>query len=932
MILFRSAALMFFLVLAGCAADGDRVKSIEESDIEIQQEVVEKGGRNKAIESYREFLSKEENAPLRAEAMRRLADLELEESEAKYLEEVSELEKEQTTERKLKPADYGKAIRVYKELLESHPDYAGNDQVLYQLARAYEQSGDYLQALQTLGRLAESYPNAKFIVEVQFRRGELLFVTNQHEDAERAYSAVLEFGDTSLFYERALYKQGWALFKLSRYKPALNSFVRLLDRKFTDEASQDSRKPSDREFIEDTFRVVTLGFAYLGGEKAITKYFKRAGSRPYEANAYEHLGQLYLTQERYVDAAGAFGEFIRRYTLDRRAPFFQLKVVEAYEQGGFPSLLLEAKEAFVVDYGVGSEFWASHKEKIHVSLAPHLKRHIEDLARHFHAQAQKSKKTADFDRAGHWYAEYVRSFSNDTLAAKMNFLLAETLFDGGRHGDAAVQYEKTAYKYPPHADSAEAGYAALLAHRKHEQQLRGNKKSKYHWVVIKSALRFGDSFPTDKRAAAALTKAAEDLFALNELEQGAAAARRVVTMKPLPRAELRRTAWTVIAHVEFEKKAFASAETSYQAVLRLTPADAPTRGELVERLASSVYKQGEQHRAAGDMRVAVNHFLRVKKVAPTSSVTPVAEYDAAAGLLSLKQWNDAARVLEVFRKRFPGHSLQAEVPEKLAAAYLGGERWSLAAAAFEEIADSREDEKERQIALWQAAELYEKGARRDLAAIVYKRYIKLFPKNFERTMEARHQLTQIYETSGRHAEYYRWLQQIVDSADKNKRSRTNRTQYLAANAAFLLAERDYERFRSVRLVIPLKQSLKAKKQKMKIALKEYSRVVDYRVAEFTTAATFRIAEIYHDLGRDLLASERPKGLSPEELEQYDVLLEEQAYPFEEKAIEIHETNIQRVADDIYDKWIKRSFQQLSRLRPVRYAKVEKSELLSNVIE
>ncbi|MCZ6733801.1 MAG: hypothetical protein O7B27_14855, partial [Gammaproteobacteria bacterium] len=135
-----------------------------------------------------------------------------------------------------------------------------------------------------------------------------------------------------------------------------------------------------------------------------------------------------------------------------------------------------------------------------------------------------------------------------------------------------------------------------------------------------------------------------------------------------------------------------------------------------------------------------------------------------------------------------------------------------------------------------------------------------------------------------------------------------------------------------RLVIPLKQSLKAKKQKMKMALKGYSRVVNYGVAEFTTAATFRIAEIYHDLGRDLLASERPKGLSPEELEQYDVLLEEQAYPFEEKAMEVHEANIQRVTDDIYDKWIKKSFQQLSRLRPVRYAKVEKSELLSDVIE
>ena len=37
-------------------------------------------------------------------------------------------------------------------------------------------------------------------------------------------------------------------------------------------------------------------------------------------------------------------------------------------------------------------------------------------------------------------------------------------------------------------------------------------------------------------------------------------------------------------------------------------------------------------------------------------------------------------------------------------------------------------------------------------------------------------------------------------------------------------------------------------------------------------------------------SERPKELSKVELEQYNVLLEEQAFPFEEKAIELHEVN------------------------------------------
>jgi hypothetical protein len=141
-----------------------------------------------------------------------------------------------------------------------------------------------------------------------------------------------------------------------------------------------------------------------------------------------------------------------------------------------------------------------------------------------------------------------------------------------------------------------------------------------------------------------------------------------------------------------------------------------------------------------------------------------------------------------------------------------------------------------------------------------------------------------------------------------------------------------EDFRRIRLVAPLKKSLKKKKQRMELALEAYGRAAEYGVAEFTTASTYRIAELYHSLSQDLLASERPRNLSAAELEQYEVLLEEQVYPFEEKAIEVHEANVQRVGNDIYDDWIKRSFVQLSKLRPAQYAKYEKSEVVGNGIQ
>ena len=64
-----------------------------------------------------------------------------------------------------------------------------------------------------------------------------------------------------------------------------------------------------------------------------------------------------------------------------------------------------------------------------------------------------------------WYRAYLASFPNDPHAAQNNFLLAELLFEDTRFAEAAAEYEKTAYGYPTHAKSADAGYAALLALR-----------------------------------------------------------------------------------------------------------------------------------------------------------------------------------------------------------------------------------------------------------------------------------------------------------------------------------------------------------------------------------------------------------------------------------------------------------------------------------
>ena len=152
---------------------------------------------------------------------------------------------------------------------------------------------------------------------------------------------------------------------------------------------------------------------------------------------------------------------------------------------------------------------------------------------------------------------------------------------------------------------------------------------------------------------------------------------------------------------------------------------------------------------------------------------------------------------------------------------------------------------------------------------------------------------------------------------------------MAAYASSEFALEEFNRFERIKLTLPIKKSLKQKKKALERTLDAYKTVIDYGVGEFVTEANYRIGNVYSQLSRDLLDSERPKGLDDLAMEQYEILLEEQAYPFEEKSVELLAANAERAWDGFYDDWVKRSLKELAKLLPARYGKQESTTEVSH---
>ena len=457
--------------------------------------------------------------------------------------------------------------------------------------------------------------------------------------------------------------------------------------------------------------------------------------------------------------------------------------------------------------------------------------------------------------------------------------------------------------------------------------MRGEAKTVWHQQYLDSGLKFADIYPEHPESGAVLTTVAEDLFEQSQFDLAVAVGQLVVNKQPPVEPSLARTAWTVIAHSQFDLLNFAEAEQAYYRLQPLTPAgDVEAQQSLKDRIASSIYRQGEIARDAGDLESAVAHFRRVGQAVPDSDIRATAEYDAAAALITMQSWDRASTVLEEFRRDYPDSEFADDVTQKLAVTYLESGRSAQAAGEFVRIANAESSSDEvRREALWKAADLYKESTQIPQEQQILHNIIARYPNPIAESIEARVRLMEIAEANGDMAAHNQILRDLVEVDRNAGGQRSDRTRYLAAKASLQLAEPIRRTFMAMKITQPLVESMERKKAMMEDVLRVYGDAADYGVAEVTTAATFRLGEVYQQFSKDLMESERPTDLDAAALEQYDLLLEEQTFPFEEKAIELYQANTVRAADGVYDEWVQKSFAALADLMPARFAKRERSE-------
>ena len=938
--MLRKSLILIVSLLAGCTltSRNTTIGQLSTDKEQLSDVPLPRVSHQDVRNEYRSLLEIVDDKELRKQIERRIAGVYMLEGDHMQLLGVAPP----------KEGYFAPAIKSYKEVIEKYPDDPDNAESMYQLAKAYDLDGKDMEALATLDTFINRYPASPRLPEVYFRKGDIHFRHAEYEQAESAYHSVVAIGQDSAFLNNSYYLLGWSRYKQSNYDGGLQAFSAVLDRLIPADGKVERLDKVEKSLVDDTMHIMSLSLAYGGGtEKVNELYAHRPQSKKYLWLLYSALGQHYLEKERYEDSASSYRAYVLQDPTSDRAPEMHSEMIRAYIDGDFTSQVLPEKERYVENYGIHSVFWNTKAADVKAKVLTNLKTYIDELARHYHATGQKLKKElagSDVDsskretlareeresflKAAGFYHQYMETFPKDPQVPEMVYMRAEALFDGGDYVAAIDEYEKTAYSYRDAKYGADAGYAAIIAFQKHADELQSAlgddspELAQWRAKSVDNQLHFVNTYKNDNRSGAVLAKVSEDLFALKRYQKALEVATSVVSQKGDIDRKLYKTAYGVIAHSQYELGDYAAAESGYQKQLTYIPKTDKEYSVVLDRVAATAYKQGEMAKQANDLNGAIEHLLRIKKIAPMSSARVAAQYDAATYMMTLEQWEPALTELLELRSKFPDHKLTKDITRKIAYAYEQDEQWEKAAEEYIAIYRNDSDENSKRDALFIAAGLYEKAGEYPIAIDHFKRWAHAYEEPFDNRMEARYHLASLYKKTRDMNRHLYWLRRIIDGDKKAGSSRTERSQWLGAWANAEYGDYWTWEFKRIKLRAPLEKSMPRKSEKLKNALDRYEEAADYGIFEISSRATYSIGELYAQFARELMNSPRPKGLSAADLQQYELILEEQAIPFEDLAIEIHQKNIQNAWSGNFNQWVDQSFASMAKLSPARFDKQE----------
>ncbi len=799
---------------------------------------------------------------------------------------------------------------IYEEVLESYEDILGRgsfsgrlDELLYQMAKAHALTGQHQQSIDRLEQLIGLYPKSPLVPEARFRVAEADFASGRFREAEAGYRQLLAVESKQDIALKARYMMGWSQFKQGSgaWDRSAESFMVLLDQQLPGPEQLVSPPSDTRDMTEDSFRILALMAARSDNARSLNRWLSTRDNAPWVHILYDRLADLHAHEGRFSQAVAVSEAFADRHPDNPAVADILAQNVEFWLMAGDAGSARTARSDYVARFGADSRYAALNGDQRASWLD--YSRFLAD----YHYAGQQWSRAADF------YESLALRAAN---SGEVLHLAGDARLQAGSAGRALSNFEQAAYEHP-HDRSAESAWAAITILR---DSLRAGDAPVIAVLTNLSSAeqRYTNAFGADARLSGLRADLANRWLEAGEGD-GALQYARATLDWPDASAQEQYAAWLVTARVRQSDGDHPQAEAAWRQALQLvqaTPAVAQAeddKARIQQQLATAIYRQAETAAERGNTALAVANFLRVETVLAGSEIAIKARFDAANTLLNAEDWQAAINELRRFRADFPSDRLAAETSEKLVYAYQQSGQPARAAGELMDAAGSAVDPWPLRL---RAAALYHDAGATTERNTLYREWLARSPAPASAAEHVQQQtMRQRLIGSGTDVA----AQQLALLArEEASQWHSEDTLQWAASAALALGSVAAENFSGIALTHPLETTLARKQRVMEQAQIYLLQAESFAGDSVQSEVLYRRAELYRTLASDLMASEVPAQLNEMEAMQYKMLLEEEAFPLEERAMELHARNHQRVTGQGFDVWVARSLEALADMHPGRY--------------
>jgi tetratricopeptide (TPR) repeat protein len=791
----------------------------------------------------------------------------------------------------------------------------------------YLQEGNRSKAKGYFEEIVLKHPQSDINLESHFRLGEFYFDKRDFANAIDEYSHLLGKWDNP-YFDLALYKLGWAYYNTKDYKNSIGTFIYLLeDLNLVEKANSVTIEKSKTDLRQEATQYVASCFTEYGGPEGAKEFLKSRKDKPYSLPIFEQMAKLYQKRDYYAEAIDTYKALLDVYPFYQNAPEIYKFIVENYELDDHVEKANEAREEIVKKFGPGSD-WLRHfidDEENYKKCVALVQETLIYLGTYYQAEAQKTNRARDYQLAIDKYKEFLDKFRYSDQAAKINFYLAESYYNASDYANAAEAYYDVVTKYDHSEFSEDAAYNRILCYYNllgtdspidsvtiYIDEFLGTGELLTITVthqseidLLRSCNDFVLIFPESKWLDQVLLKYGETLHELKAYRPAIKAYVKVVEMGPDKPYHL--LAAMNAGQSYFDAGLYDQAEVWLRNIVENFP-DSVRYIEKAKKLAlSAQFKIAEKMSDDEKSSEAASMLRSIADKTDDDAFRERALFEAATQYQKAGNLTAAALALERLATTTPSSESADEALYKAAGIREMNGEWRLAAADYLNLTDHYPSSEFAARSLRNAAVCYESVEDWIMAGRLYQKFADTYPSPSADLLECLYKSGEMALKVNNSANALLAFNKTIETYNRMQSQGAQVDIYFVAQAQFMIGEVHYEEYRKVELTPPFKPNLEKKINRLKQVLNDYKNAASYHVADWTTAASYKIGKSFEELVRAFMEAPIPDGMDEEQIQVYKENLAQYAKPYKEQALQTYQKNLEQAeANNIDNFWIKES--------------------------